>query len=143
MARTGRFGRLPRAAPDLSGAIAALLREAQAKYDQNMVDAWKNGGQVDGKGVNDARLLAHFRKRRDALDPTDPLWTEWDNRVQQYEFSIEESKMSLKWDQKKATEADMRAFYTKWAKKATPNSGNGRRSRVAASSSAMRRSQNR
>lgn len=122
MARTGRFGRLPRAAPDLSGAIAALLREAQAKYDQNMVDAWKNGGQVDGKGVNDARLLAHFRKRRDALDPTDPLWTEWDNRVQQYEFSIEESKMSLKWDQKKATEADMRAFYTKWAKKATPNS---------------------
>ena len=122
MARTGRFGRLPRAAPDLSGAIAALLREAQAQYDANMVDAWKSGGQVDGKPVDDSRLLAHFKARRDALSKDDPLWDEWNNRVQQYTFSIEESKMSLKWDQKKATEADMRAFYLKWAKTATPNS---------------------
>lgn len=122
MARTGRFGRLPRAAPDLSGAIAALLREAQNQYDANMVDAWKNGGEVDGKGVDDARLLEHFRKRRDALSPDDPLWAEWDNRITQYTFSIEESKMSLLWDQKKIKEPEMRAFYLKWAKKATPNS---------------------
>ena len=122
MVRTGSFGRLPRQAPDLSSAIAALLREMQQQEDQNFIDAWKNGGEVDGKPVNDARLLAHFRKRRNALSKDDPLWDEWDNRITQYTFAIEESKMSLKWDQGKVSEAQMSAFYRKWAHKATKNS---------------------
>ena len=117
MARTGRFGRLPRQAPDLSGAIAALLREAQNQYDSNMVDAWKNGGEVEGKGVNDAKLLAHFRKRMEGLSKDDPLYDEWENRYTQYHFAIEESKMALKNDQGKISDGQMAAFYKSWANK--------------------------
>jgi len=69
MARTGVFGKLPKAAPDLSSTINALLAEYMAAIDSNMVDAWKNGGEVDGKAVTDARLLAHFKARRNELDP--------------------------------------------------------------------------
>jgi hypothetical protein len=94
----------------------------QAQEDQNYIDAWKNGGEVDGKPVNDARLLAHFKARRDSLSKDDPLWDEWDNRLTQYTFAIEESKMSLKWDQKKVSESQMSAFYARWAHKATKNS---------------------
>jgi hypothetical protein len=113
--RRGQFGRLPRAAPDLTNALVALIREAASQTDANYVDAWKLGGEVDGEGVDDERLLQHFKDRRDALDPNDPQWDEWNNRVAQYEFSIEESKMSLKFDQKKISEAQMGAFYKKWA----------------------------
>lgn len=117
MARTGRFGRLPRQAPDLSGAIAALLREAQNQYDQNMVDAWKNGGKVDGRGVSDTRLLAHFKSRMEGLSEDDPLYDQWQNTHTQYAFAIEESKMALKNDQGKLSDAGMAAFYRKWAGK--------------------------
>jgi hypothetical protein len=115
MARRGQFGRIPKAAPDLSNALVSLIREAAAKEDANYVDAWKLGGEVDGEGVSDERLLEHFRARRDAMSPDDPGWDEWNNRVAQYEFSIEESKMSLKYDQKKISEAEMGKFYRKWA----------------------------
>ena len=94
----------------------------QAQEDANMVDAWKNGGEVDGKPVNDARLLAFFKSRRNALSKDDPLWDEWDNRITQYTFAIEESKMSLKWDQHKVSEREMASFYKRWAGKATKNS---------------------
>lgn len=117
MARRGVFGRLPRAAPDLTNTLVALIREANAQEDSNYVDAWKNGGKVEGHGVDDEKLLEHFRKRRDALSPDDPLWDEWNNRVAQYDFSINESKMSLKFDQKKVTEAQVSAFYGKWLKR--------------------------
>lgn len=120
MARVGRFGRLPRASPDLSATIVSMLREYQAQVDANMVDAWKNGGKVDGKPVTDGRLLAHMRQRRDSLDKADPLWAEWNNRVLQYGFSIEESKMRVKWDNKTASAHDMAAFYKRWEQK-TPN----------------------
>jgi hypothetical protein len=115
VARRGTFGRIPRAAPDLTNTLVALIREAAGQEDQNMVDAWKSGGKVDGKGVDDKRLLEHFKMRRDQLDPNDPLWDQWNNRYVQYDFAINESKMSLKYDQKKISEAQMGAFYKKWA----------------------------
>ena len=115
MARRGVFGRLPRAAPDLTNTLVALIREANAQEDQNMVDAWKNGGKVEGKGVDDDRLLDHMKKRRDALSPDDPLWDEWNNNYIQYDFSIHESKMALKNDQGKVSDAEMASFYRKWA----------------------------
>jgi hypothetical protein len=113
--RRGVFGRIPRAAPDLTNTIVALIREANAQEDQNFVDAWKNGGKVDGKGVNDSRLLAHMKKRRDDLDPSDPNWDQWNNNYIQYDFSINESKMVLKNDQGKVSDTAMAQFYTKWA----------------------------
>jgi len=115
VARRGVFGRLPRAAPDLTNTLVALIREANAQEDQNMVDAWKNGGKVEGKGVDDDRLLEHMKKRRDALSPDDPLWDEWNNNYIQYDFSIHESKMALKNDQGKVSDAEMASFYRKWA----------------------------
>jgi hypothetical protein len=115
VARRGVFGRLPRAAPDLTNAIVALVREAQAQYDSNIVDAWKNGGEVDGKGVTDDRLLDHLRKRRDQLDPSDPSYDDWNNNYMQYDFAINESKMALKNDEGKLSDAGMAAFYRKWA----------------------------
>lgn len=120
MARSGRFGRLPRSAPDLTSTIVALMREYNALVDRNVVDAWKNGGDVDGKAVTDTVLLEHFRARRDSLSKADPLWTEWDNRVTQYDFAIQDSKMQVRYDNGKATDMDMAHFYQQWADK-TPN----------------------
>ena len=115
MARRGTFGRIPRAAPDLTNTLVALIREANAQEDQNMVDAWKNGGKVDGKGVDDDRLLAHMKMRRDNLDPSDPNWDEWNNNYIQYDFAIHESKMKLANDQGKVSDSAMAAFYREWA----------------------------
>jgi len=80
-----------------------------------MVDAWKNGGKVEGEGVDDDRLLDHMKKRRDVLSKDDPLWDEWNNNYIQYDFSINESKMALKNDQGKISDGEMAAFYRKWA----------------------------
>jgi len=121
VARAGSFGRLPRQAPDLSGAIAALQREAQNRFDQNMVDAWQNGGKVGGKAVTDSRLLAHFKKRRNDLSKTDPLYTMWDNRITQYEFSIAESKLMVKWDNEQVSEKEVSQFYKDWMAKTPKN----------------------
>lgn len=121
MSRTGQFGRLPKSAPDLSGTIVALMREYAAQVDQNMVDAWKNGGKVDGKAVTDERLLKHLRARRDELDKSDPMWAQWDNRMLQYSFSIDESKMRVRWDNHQASEGEMAAFYRKWEKRTPDN----------------------
>lgn len=113
--RRGVFGRLPRAAPDLTNSIVALVREAQAQVDQNMVSAWKGGGKVDGKGVDDDRLLKHLKSRRDQISPDDPAWDDWNNNFIQYDFAINESKMALKNDQGKISDSEMAAFYRKWA----------------------------
>jgi hypothetical protein len=121
VARAGSFGRLPRAAPDLSGAIAALQREAQARIDQNFVDAWKNGGKVNGSAVTDSRLLTHFHQRRDELDKSDPQWTTWDDRITQYTFSIDESKEMVKFDNGKVSEAHVAQFYKDWMAKTPKN----------------------
>lgn len=120
MARSGNFGRLPRSAPDLTGTIVQLMREYNAMVDSNYVDAWQNGGKVDGKAVTDSRLLQHFRARRDALGRRDPLWTQWNNRITQYNFAIEDSKMQVKYDNGRASDMEMSRFYQRWADK-TPN----------------------
>ena len=121
MARRGKFGRLPRQAPDLTGALVALIREAAAQLDSNMVDAWKNGGEVDGKPATDERLLEHFKMRRDQLSEDDPLWDEWDNRVKQYTFSIDESKLMVKWENGKVKQGDVANFYRGWMAKTPKN----------------------
>ena len=126
MARTGSFGRLPRVAPNLSSTILAMLREYNSTIDSNMVDAWNNGGTVDGKPVTDARLLAHFKMRRDAISKDDPLWSMWNERIQQYTYVIEESKMTVLWDNGKASTSQMAAFYKKWMKKTPVDSQFGR-----------------
>ena len=117
MARTGRFGRLPRTAPSLASTIVQMVREVNAQEDQNILQAWEEGGLYKGKKVTDAMLLSHFKMRRDSMSPTDPLWDKWNTTVQNYEFAIEESKMSLKYAEKKVNDTQMANFYRVWAKK--------------------------
>jgi hypothetical protein len=137
MARTGRFGRSLREAPDLTSAIVSMMRQYRAQQDQNIFDAWENGGEYEGRKVTDAMLLDHIRSRRDELDKDDPLWDEWNNRLWQYRFSIAEQKANLKYQRalasaahintstragaaayanaQAAASAMMRGFYTQWA----------------------------
>lgn len=132
MARSGRFGRLPRTAPDISSAIIALAREFIAAEERNYVDAWNNGGEVDGVRVTDDVLLAFFRKRRDGLSPKDPDWDKYNNVLGQYEFAIENSKMELKYAEGKVTDAGMAKFYREQAAKYPVDSEIYRRLRTLA-----------
>lgn len=122
MAREGRFGHLPRAAPNLSGLIVQMVREIMAQDDANMLNAWEEGGEVDGKPVTDQRLLAHFKKRRNDIPKSDPEWDKWDQAVTNYTFTIAESKMTLRYAQHKVGEAEVANFYRTWAKKLPVNS---------------------
>ena len=117
MARSGRFGRLPRTAPNLASTIVSMVREVNAQEDQNMLQAWEEGGLYKGKKVTDKMLLDHFKMRRDSMSPTDPLWDKWNTTVQNYEFAIEESKMSLKYAEGKIDDSTMAGFYRTWARK--------------------------
>ena len=117
MARSGRFGRLPRAAPSLASTIVSLAREMAARQTANYIDAWKNGGLVDGQPVNDDRLLEQLLKRRDGVSENDPLWDTYNNDYLNYAFSIADSKMTLKYAQHKVNETQMANFYAEWANK--------------------------
>jgi hypothetical protein len=139
MARIGRFGRTLREAPDLTASIVAMMRQYRAQQDQNMFDAWENGGEYEGRKVTDAMLLSHIKSRRDELDKDDPLWDEWNNRLWQYRFTIAEQKANLKYQRalasaaridtstrggaaayasaQSAANAAMRGFYTQWARR--------------------------
>lgn len=114
--RRGRFGRI-RQVPSLTSQFVAIAREMQNLRDQNMKSAWENGGLFEGKKVTDDMLLEHFRERRGKVDPNDPLWDYYNNLVQNYEFAIAESKMTLKYAEKKVGEAAMAKFYRHWAGK--------------------------
>lgn len=115
MARRGSFGKAPRSAPDLTGSIVALMREFAAMQERNLLDAWKSGGEIDGKRVTDEMLLKHFDTKLGELSPDDPLYDEAHNTAEQYRFAIRNSKMELGYHQKKITDAGMAAFYRKEA----------------------------
>jgi hypothetical protein len=106
----------------LASVIVAMMREIASQEDSNIVDAWQNGGEYKGRPVTDEMLLRHFRQRRDGVSKRDPLWDKWNNTLLNYEFSIAESKMSLKYAQHKVGEGQMADFYRKWAGKVPHNS---------------------
>ncbi len=115
MARSGRFGRLPRTAPDLSGAIASMMREYEAQRERNIVDAWKNGGKFEGKKATDAMLLSFFDHKLDGLSKDDPLYTEAENTASQYRFAVRNSKQELAYARGKVSDGGMAAFYRREA----------------------------
>jgi hypothetical protein len=139
MARVGRFGRMPAEAPDLTSSLVAMMNQYRGQQDDNIFDAWENGGRYEGKQVSDAMLLDHIRDRRDELERDDPLWDEWNNRLWQYGFKIAEQKQNLDFQRTlariasidtrtrrgareaalatNAANAEMRGFYTSWAAK--------------------------
>jgi hypothetical protein len=117
MARSGSFGRLPRTAPDLSSTIVAMLREYENMRESNITDAWQNGGEFEGKKVTDDMLLDFYKKKLADVSSDDPLYDHYRNTLAQYTFAIENSKMELKYAQKKVGDGAMVAFYKSWANK--------------------------
>jgi hypothetical protein len=115
MARTGRFGRLPRKAPNLSGEIVALLREYAAMRERLIIDAWQNGGQFEGKKVTDKMVLDFWEERMRGISKDDPLYEWYKNMHLQYRFDIAESKMTLAYAQHKVGEMAVANFYREWA----------------------------
>jgi hypothetical protein len=132
MARTGRFGRLPSQAPDLTASIVSMMEQYQNARDANIYDAWKNGGEFEGKPVNDKMFLAYVRERRDMYERSDPEWDEWDNSLWQYRFTIAEEKALLRYKNamaqaagyggplrrlaaERAASAGMEGFYRTWS----------------------------
>lgn len=121
MARRAQFGQLPRSAPSLTSTIVAAAREMQARRDQNIMDAWRNGGTFEGAPATDERVLAYWRARLKSVDKDDPLADTYRQAIYQYEYAIAESKMTVKYAQGKIGNGAMAQFYLGWAKKVPRN----------------------
>lgn len=116
-----RFSR-PRRASNLTSLIAQLLREQRAAEDRAIFDAYRNGGQFQGKPVDDARILAYITSRRDSFATNDPLYDEWNNTLIQTSFSIGEQKIGLAFKEGRASASQVAAFYRNQLQSLTPNS---------------------
>lgn len=122
MARRGRFGRLPRAAPSLAATIIAIAREMMAQADRNLMDAWKNGGVFEGGKATDERVLAYWKSRMAELDPQDPEYDTTKNQYLQLQYAVEQSKADLQHLQGKLSDRGYADFFLKWAKKVPKDS---------------------
>jgi hypothetical protein len=96
VARTGRFGRLPGRAPDLTSTIVALIEAAAAQDDRNIMSAWTEGGTFRGKKVTDQMVRQWFAQRRSQYTKDDPEYDYWNQQLQQIDYDIGESKMLVR-----------------------------------------------
>jgi len=122
MARTGRFGRLPTQAPDLSSQIVSMMEQWQAAEDRNILDAWTNGGRYNGQKVNDKDILNYYRKRRNAYDRDDPEYTEWDNDLWQLRFQISNEGVMMRYKNGRIGASAVAQHYRNWANRMPKNS---------------------
>lgn len=122
MARRAKFGRIPRVQQNLSSTLVAIAHEMVARQDANIMDAWKNGGEFEGKKVTDEVVLAYWQKRSKNLDKADPLYDTYQNQIEQLHYGIEQSKMDLAHLQGKISDSQYADFFLKWAKRAPKNS---------------------
>jgi hypothetical protein len=122
VARTGKFGRAPRTAPSLANTLAAISREFQAQRDQNILDAWKNGGLFQGKPVTDDVLLAYWNDRLAKISKNDPQYDAYSQNVEQLRYAIAESKNSLDYAQGKINDTQRAQFFLDWSAKVPKDS---------------------
>ena len=122
MPRRGQFGRLPRVQPSLTGTLVSIAREMQAREDQNIMDAWKNGGLFQGKKATDDVTLAYWQNRMKNLSPDDPNYDTFRNQVMQLQYGIEQSKQDLLHVQGKISDAQYAQFFLKWSSKVPKDS---------------------
>jgi hypothetical protein len=94
-----------------------MAREYQNMRDRNILNAWEKGGKFEGKAVTDDMLLSHLRERRDGLDLDDALYDEYGQRLTEYTFAVDNSKMELRYAEHKVGDAGMAGFYRKAAAK--------------------------
>jgi hypothetical protein len=112
MATVGRFGQRRRqTGGNMSSFIASLYREQLARDDQNIFDAYKNGGLFHGKPVTDQLIEKYTKTRRDTYTKDDPLYDQWNNTLIQTRFSIGEQKISLLYKQGKVGAGAVAAYY--------------------------------
>jgi len=88
-----------------------MINQYWNTVEQEMVSAWKDGGEVDGKPVTDERLLQFWTERRDAMSRDDPMWDYYNNLHDQYKFNIAESKVGLAYAQKKMSAREVATWY--------------------------------
>jgi hypothetical protein len=122
MARQGRFGHLPAAAPDLSATIVSMLEQYEAQRDRNIQTAWEQGGPFEGKKVTDQTYLAFVQKRAAEVSKDDPMYDYWMQTLFSLRFQIAESKANLQYQRENWSESDMAAFYRREAQKVPRNS---------------------
>lgn len=94
-----------------------MAREYERQREQNLMSAWMSGGTFEGKKATDGMVLKFWGDRMKQVSKDDPLYEYYKNLRQQYTFDIAESKMSLKYAQKKVSESQVANFYRTWAKK--------------------------
>ena len=56
----------------------SLIERWQNAEDQNILEAWTNGGRFRGRKVTDKMITDYYRKRRNAYDKDDPEYTKRD-----------------------------------------------------------------
>jgi len=117
-----RFGRYPRAQPNISATILAIGREMEAQRDRLIMDAWQNGGVFEGKKVTDQMALSYWKGKMKDLDKGDPLYETYKNQTLQLQYGIEQSKADLAHLQHKLSDTGYANFFLKWAKKVPRNS---------------------
>lgn len=125
MARRGKYGQLPAASSSLTDTIISIAKQMESQREQNLLDAWKNGGEFEGKPVTDQMVLAFYQNQLKGVSKDDPLYDQYENTLTQTEYSIAESKMSTWYagsKQDAAADEKMAHFYSGWAKKIPPNS---------------------
>jgi hypothetical protein len=122
MARRGKFGKLTVVSSSITSSIISIAREMQQQEYQNMLDAWKNGGTVDGKPVTDEMFLAYVKGRLDGLSTSDPMYDSWKLQYDQTDYGIQESKQYTLYKQGRISDNQMAQFYLNWAKKVPSNS---------------------
>ena len=122
MARRAQFGRRPRVQQSITGTLVSIAREMQAREDQNIMDAWRNGGEVHGRKVTDDMVLNYWTRRRKTLDKADPSYDQIDNQISQLEYAVAQSKADLAHVQGKMSDTQFAQFYLKWSKKVPKNS---------------------
>jgi len=99
-----------------------MAREYQSTRDRNILNSWDKGGKFEGKQVTDQVLLKHLADRRNGLAKDDPLYDEMDQRLTEYTFAVDNSKMELKYAEGKVSDGGMAAFYARAATKLPQNS---------------------
>lgn len=117
MAKVGRFGKLPKGGTDLSAAITSLIQQYANERERNIVDAWTNGGEFEGKKVTDSMLLAFYADKQKNLDPSDPEYDRVKNTHDQYKFAVRNSEMEMKYAKKGVSDSGMSSFYANEAAK--------------------------
>lgn len=120
--RRGSFGLQPRVAPNITGQIIALAREYAAKRDQNIMDAWRNGGTFEGKKVTDEMVLKYWQEKGEGLDKDDPNYNAISNQIMQLQYGIEQSKQDLLHLQGRISDSQYAQFFIKWSRKVPRNS---------------------